>query len=173
MINQHNATAPPEPVHMRHPVYGAKLVEFDQCEQHIYLGYTILHSPMYLYHADCPNGDLFCSTQVDQLMTAGWVDSPAKIGCEPPEADDDTILLAAFKLLETTGLSQTALMAEIGMKNSVKNRRTFRHVYEAILIAQKGKITKMAMRWFWRDIADEKSYGFKKGKKPTLEWVKP
>lgn len=52
---------------------------------------------VFMYHMDCPKGQLFKPAQVDQLVQAGWVDTPAKLDLPvqetkpPPELSQEQI----------------------------------------------------------------------------------
>ena len=152
MIKQSNVPTPPGPIYMRHLVYGTKSVQPEDREAHEDLGYVRLIYPTWVYHKQCPQGDIVCSTEVARLLEEGWVKSPAQLGEKPPDSSDTEITIAVNRLLSDKGLSQTALMRELGINSdSHKKRQEFKPTYTAILLKHKDRIVKRMQVFFWAD----------------------
>lgn len=151
MIKQ-TANSYPEPKHMRHPVHGHLYVQPEDVTKQEELGYSKLIDPGWLYHKNCPDGEIFCSTAVEKLAGKGWVDTPAKINAPAVAPDEimEAVCTIAEKLLDGGKFSQAALMRELGMNSSNSTKRiAFKPTYDKVFSEYQSRIKKIGPTWFW------------------------
>lgn len=147
------ATEAPPSIYVQNPRYGkAKAIEPDDLQEHLDLGFEVLVNPIWLYHRSCPDGRIVCSSKLKELKARGWVHSLVDIETAKEHAPALEIQNAAGKLLSGSGLSQSALMREIGLNpQNVKKRSEFKPVYTEFIKTAGKLIRKSGMLWFWAD----------------------
>lgn len=168
LIKQEKNPTPP-PVYVKHDKYGYKVVEAKELVNCIAVGWRKLVNPTWLYHKTA-GSDIFCETEVEELLERGWVESPADLNpiidveaeeeiAKSIDLSSEEMLLVntvAKSLLADEGLNKASLMRALGKKHkNTTQRNRFEPIYKAVINYHADSIKMQGRDWFWKKPNDD------------------